>query len=305
MSLLAHIRAFKPRRFGWLGGDVGASIALPDLNEIMRIRKHNECAFSRLNRSGTSSERFKEMVSSKSEKKCCGNIDNYRINKYIWLFGDTFIGTSSSQQRLEAVIIANSVGIARMTHSACLGPAKSSRTASASGSDPKIDSMLFYFGSDQLRDGIPTAIFRSFPTFATAKTAADSEISFASNHSNADSPSREKNTAEMDVSKHSMEEDKVFAEELQEITFWPSSGLSIISTLNDTTSTSTSEGDENLTDKVKVKLLIIGNTVEKIASQFTDENTEKILGQNAFNFRTGCNQILIFIPFIYYVRGVV
>jgi hypothetical protein len=64
---------FLPQRFGWLGGDVCASIALPNQFNLMDVPL-----------------------------------------KYVWIFGDSMIGTSSSEKRLQAQIIPNSIAISTL-----------------------------------------------------------------------------------------------------------------------------------------------------------------------------------------------
>ena len=68
---------FEPQRFGWLGGDVAASVPLPPPD-------------SRQAKSSSSS-------------------------RFLWLFGDTLVGTSSATARLEGVIVSNSVGVASLS----------------------------------------------------------------------------------------------------------------------------------------------------------------------------------------------
>lgn len=65
--------AFHPRRFGWMGGDVASSFALPP-----------ESCDSTLATASDGSE-------------VCG-YDDPRMSKYIWLFGDSLIGTSSASK---------------------------------------------------------------------------------------------------------------------------------------------------------------------------------------------------------------
>lgn len=102
-SLPALTRMFQPQRFGWLGGDVAVSFALPSLQDA--------------------STNTKSITNSK------GN-DEITPQRYIWLFGDSLIGTSSSSRynlfltklyyftltlyiyrRIEAEMVSNSVAV--------------------------------------------------------------------------------------------------------------------------------------------------------------------------------------------------
>eukprot|EP01035_Chromulina_nebulosa_P016976 gene16976-22472_t len=83
---------FYPKTFGWLGGDVAASIRLPD--------KKND--------------------------------------RYIWLFGDSLVGTSDRNRRLDGKIVANTIAISTITNYS-------------------ISSVRFYWG-EQI-DGTQTALF--------------------------------------------------------------------------------------------------------------------------------------------------
>lgn len=65
---------FRPRRFGWMGGDVAASFALPS----------EQCSPYIAENIGT------------TEPYC--NYGDPLLSRYIWLFGDTVVGTSSGQR---------------------------------------------------------------------------------------------------------------------------------------------------------------------------------------------------------------
>jgi hypothetical protein len=65
--LTHYDEVFTPRRFGWLGGDVAVSFLLPDLT----------CIYD-----------------SDNNKKSC-DLKQSSTMRYIWLFGDTIVGTSS------------------------------------------------------------------------------------------------------------------------------------------------------------------------------------------------------------------
>ena len=75
---------FKPYRFGWLGGDVASSFALPEascfgiVNGKIGIRKDALGNACKLKNSAVMSEELYSM-------------------KYIWLFGDSLVGTSSDK----------------------------------------------------------------------------------------------------------------------------------------------------------------------------------------------------------------
>jgi len=101
---------FRPQRFGWLGGDVASSFCLPDIRHLESQQRNNS--------------------------KCEGS-------RYIWLFGDTFIGTSTATRRLEAQIISNSVAIVDI------------RTGM--NSNGVIQRSSFYWKSET--DGMPAPIF--------------------------------------------------------------------------------------------------------------------------------------------------
>jgi hypothetical protein len=64
-------KLFQPQRFGWLGGDVATSCALPSLLETSSSAKLTPVLVSKGKEMGVSS-------------------------RYIWLFGDSLIGTSSA-----------------------------------------------------------------------------------------------------------------------------------------------------------------------------------------------------------------
>jgi len=81
LSLPSFDAFVEPKLFGWLGADVGASFLLPDV-------------------ASTSS------ASASAEAQ------------YIWLYGDTLVGTSTAEKRLEATMISNSIGIAVVTPAA-------------------------------------------------------------------------------------------------------------------------------------------------------------------------------------------
>ena len=65
-------RLFQPQRFGWLGGDVAASVYLPPL-----------------------------------QRGGAGWPD-----KFLWLFGDSLVGTSTAAVRIEGKVVSNSVAVA-------------------------------------------------------------------------------------------------------------------------------------------------------------------------------------------------
>lgn len=62
---------FRPQRFGWMGGDVATSFALPDWNYVFRALR---------------SDSPKELEPHPQDE----------TNSFIWLFGDTYIGTSDN-----------------------------------------------------------------------------------------------------------------------------------------------------------------------------------------------------------------
>jgi hypothetical protein len=65
---------FQPQRFGWLGGDVAVSCALPSRQEMSNVLKW----------SGISKDKEAAVAAAAVPKR------------YLWLFGDSLIGTSSS-----------------------------------------------------------------------------------------------------------------------------------------------------------------------------------------------------------------
>jgi hypothetical protein len=71
---------FYPQRFGWMGGDVATSFALPDLNYVFKAARSLET----------------NLVEGKSRDE---------TSSYIWLFGDTYIGTSDNTRLASRCII--------------------------------------------------------------------------------------------------------------------------------------------------------------------------------------------------------
>jgi hypothetical protein len=66
-------KVFRPRRFGWMGGDVAASFALPP----------EACSPYLPKKEGREEE--------------CGYGGSF-LTRFVWLFGDTIIGTSSAER---------------------------------------------------------------------------------------------------------------------------------------------------------------------------------------------------------------
>jgi hypothetical protein len=70
-SIPALDTLFHPQRFGWMGGDVATSFALPDLNYVFKVMRSIDT----------------DPAGLKSQDE---------TSSYIWLFGDTYIGTSDN-----------------------------------------------------------------------------------------------------------------------------------------------------------------------------------------------------------------
>jgi hypothetical protein len=81
---------FKPRRVGWLGGDVACSFALP--NRLSDVK--------------ASGNRIVDTFNSKK-----------KYTDYIWLFGDSLVGASTEQRRTSGHIISNTVAHLRFSSS--------------------------------------------------------------------------------------------------------------------------------------------------------------------------------------------
>jgi hypothetical protein len=77
-------KQFLPRRFGWLAGDCGYSFALPSVSELSaeNLDSHDNTSSVTGAKSGASSRKSGKLLATK-------------FRKYVWLFGDSLIGTSS------------------------------------------------------------------------------------------------------------------------------------------------------------------------------------------------------------------
>jgi hypothetical protein len=80
---------FSPRRFGWLGGDCGYSFALPTVSELT---EHIEFLHLTEKESSNSFSDQKPFVGRRAAR----NPLHHRLKKYVWLFADSLIGTSTS-----------------------------------------------------------------------------------------------------------------------------------------------------------------------------------------------------------------
>lgn len=88
-SIHALDKVFRAQRFGWLGADVAASLALPGLDSW---RAHICSQKSHLRRSSSA---LLSICDSHGKKAGSGR---EVMEQYIWLFGDTVIGTSSKER---------------------------------------------------------------------------------------------------------------------------------------------------------------------------------------------------------------
>lgn len=160
---------FSPYRFGWLGGDVASSFALPDpkcfsivgvssgadtgSDKKIGLRKNSghDCVQVPTTSSQQSSSQHTEID---------GNVEITLENlptRYVWLFGDSLIGTSSDKRRLEAQMVSNTVGIAQMA----VGSDTSSSISSSSNSESlTLQQMQYYWGMKMI-SGEPKSIFDS------------------------------------------------------------------------------------------------------------------------------------------------
>jgi hypothetical protein len=125
ISLEEIDQRFYPRRFGWLGGDVCTSIALPA---------------APIDPSVTASP----------------------VVDYVWLFGDSLIGTSTDRKRSEGVLISNSVAIVQLNN-----------THTTNSSIRSIDTIRMFWRSDD--QGSPLPIFQQV---AHQLSNASSELLF-------------------------------------------------------------------------------------------------------------------------------
>ena len=227
---------FEPRLFGWLGGDVGVSFHLPD------IKMHDASS----------------------------NVDSKSVTqRYIWLFGDTLVGTSTPLRRLEATMISNSIGVATM---APLNAESESSDRKDSKFQSKIDESLrtsrnkmpplhaqwsqiqamnYYWKSTSL--GAPTAVlaasravyYKELPPPPAVVTVSLSNVA-----TEAERQAREKN-AKLVLS---AEEAVAAILELQP-KFWPFGGLSLRVPANSGSSSTTSD----------IVVAIIGKLVQPVS----------------------------------------
>lgn len=88
-------KLFNAQRFGWLGGDVASSFQLPHPTSWKHyFCSHRGSSSAKINRACTK-------VSSKEENK-----KDIATEHYIWLFGDTLVGTSTNTRSFPFYIIA-------------------------------------------------------------------------------------------------------------------------------------------------------------------------------------------------------
>jgi hypothetical protein len=80
---------FSPRRFGWLAGDCGYSFALPTVSELT---EHIEYMYLAGSDGNITSAEKEPTVGRKASR----NPLRSRLKKYVWLFADSLIGTSTS-----------------------------------------------------------------------------------------------------------------------------------------------------------------------------------------------------------------
>jgi hypothetical protein len=142
---------FMPRRFGWLAGDCGYSFALPTISEVMNLvilpaSARIAAEATELNSTNSDSNNVKDSP----EQLASTRVFN-KFKKYVWLFDDSMVGTSTPTQRLEAVQIANTVGIAVMEHT--------------KHDTSSIKNLQFYWG--QTMEGAPKPIFQTFNKVAS------------------------------------------------------------------------------------------------------------------------------------------
>jgi len=90
LTSLAELDAlFEPQRLGWLGGDVAASVLLPlPSDSTAGPQRGSEGGGGGYGREGGV------------------------IERHVWLFGDSLVGTSSASVRLEGVLVSNSFAVA-------------------------------------------------------------------------------------------------------------------------------------------------------------------------------------------------
>jgi hypothetical protein len=90
---------FSPYRFGWLGGDVAASFALPD-SKCFSIGSDKSISI-RKDSSFVGGDCIVARAQSSRRTEIDGNVEITMENvpsRYVWLFGDSLVGTSSDKR---------------------------------------------------------------------------------------------------------------------------------------------------------------------------------------------------------------
>jgi hypothetical protein len=124
----AYEDQFSVRDFGWMGADIISSFGFPSIADV----NHD------LHSSSSKDTRHRRAMPS----------------HYVWLFGDSLIGTANEMRRLGGSIISNTVGLAHMNYTNTVG-LKSDKVGNVSA----ISRIDFHWGSND--DGSAKPLFKS------------------------------------------------------------------------------------------------------------------------------------------------